>query len=412
MQTQLSPEFKAHAEAQRAAEVLRECVHCGFCNATCPTYQILGDERDGPRGRIYLIKQVLEGAEVTRATQQHLDRCLTCLNCESTCPSGVKYGRLVEIGRKLVDERVPRRWHERAIRWLLRWGLTSPLFAPAARLGRLLGPLLPEVVRDKLPIQTPALPYRSPSSPGTRAKGLILMLRGCVQPSLLPRVDRAAKRLLEKVGYEVIDAAGTACCGALRSHLSDPVGGLDNMRHNIDAWGPWLNDKRLCGITSSASACALALKQYGHALEYDVVYKERAARVSSLTRDLSEFLPELVPALAGSLRQHSYRCVAFHPPCTLQHGQRLRGSVEAHLRSLGLDVKTCPDAHLCCGSAGAYSLLQPQIARQLRDRKLGQLTRLEPDCLVSANVGCITHLQSGTSLPVKHWIEVLEEMTI
>lgn len=233
MQTQLGAEFKDHAEAQRAAAMLRKCVHCGFCNATCPTYQVLGDERDGPRGRIYLIKQVLEGAEVTRATQLHLDRCLTCLNCESSCPSGVQYGQLVEIGRKIVDERVPRRWREGAIRWLLRWGLTSPLFAPAARLGHLLYPLLPELLRDKLPgnlpgklpIQTPALPHRGSS--GTRAKGVILMLRGCVQPSLLPNVDRAARRLLEKVGFEVIDALGTTCCGALRSHLSDPAGGLD-----------------------------------------------------------------------------------------------------------------------------------------------------------------------------------------
>jgi len=408
MQTQLSPEFKDHPEAQRAAGVLRNCVHCGFCNATCPTYQILGDERDGPRGRIYLIKQVLEGREVTRATQQHLDRCLTCLNCESTCPSGVKYGQLVEIGRKIVDARVTRRWRDDALRRVLRWGLTSSLFAPAVHLGRLLRPLLPKSLGDKLPISTPVRPHGD--SPGPRDKGVILMLRGCVQPSLLPRVDQAAKRLLEKAGFEVIDAAGTVCCGALRSHLSDPVGGSDNMRRNLDAWSPWLTHSRLRGITSTASACALALKHYGLALEDDVAYKERAARASELSCDLSEFLPELLPAIAGSFGDRAHRTIAFHPPCTLQHGQRLRGAVEAHLRTLGLEVKTCPDAHLCCGSAGAYSLLQPRIATELRDRKLDQLTRLEPDCIVSANVGCITHLQSGTALPVRHWIEVLEEM--
>jgi glycolate oxidase iron-sulfur subunit len=410
MQTHLSPEFRGTAEGKEAAAIVRKCVHCGFCNATCPTYQLLGDELDGPRGRIYLIKQVLEGAEVTRSTQQHLDRCLTCLNCQTTCPSGVEYGHLVDIGRRVVEAKVARPAGEKAVRWALKEGLTSTLFAPALWLGRALRPLLPKVLRNKVPVRAldrgrPELPLERP--PHARK---VLMLQGCVQPSMLPNIDRATERVLDMAGIQTLYAAGTGCCGALRTHLNDSQGGLEDMRRNIDAWMPLLDAGDVEAIISSASACALSIKEYGHALGFDAAYAGKAARISALARDLSELLPQLVPALKDGLRGGTGKRAVFHAPCTLQHGQRLRGGVQAHLRELGFEVMAAgEESHLCCGSAGAYSILQPQLAMQLRDRKLGNLARLEPQCILSANVGCIQHLQSGTSTPVMHWIEFLDE---
>jgi glycolate oxidase iron-sulfur subunit len=410
MQTHLSPEFEGTSDGEEAQAILRKCVHCGFCNATCPTYQLLGDELDGPRGRIYLIRQVLEGGEVTRSTQQHLDRCLTCLNCQTTCPSGVEYGHLVDIGRKIVDARVARPPRQRAARWLLREGLTSPLFAAVMRVGRAIRPWLPEVLRNKVPTHAQV---RVPDAPGRAHPRKVLMLRGCVQPSMMPNIDRAASRLLDRAGIQVLQAGGAGCCGAVRTHLSDIEGGLRDMRGNIDAWFPLVAAGEVEAIVTSASACSLAIKEYGHALSQDPAYADRAARISALARDLCEFLPEIVPAVKGSLRSDGFKRLAFHPPCTLQHGQRLRGGVETHLRALGFDVSVAgSESHLCCGSAGTYSILQPELATQLRDRKLGNLTDLEPQTIVSANMGCIQHLQSGTSIPVKHWVEVLEEALV
>jgi glycolate oxidase iron-sulfur subunit len=408
MQTHLSAEFAHTPEGEEAGSILRKCVHCGFCNATCPTYQLLGDELDGPRGRIYLIKQVLEGAPVTRSTQVHLDRCLTCLNCETTCPSGVKYGDLVEIGRKLVEERVERPPGEKAARWLLKEGMTSPLFAPAMAVGKALRPLLPKVLRDKVPKATAG--SEAGHKPLAQHRRKILMLRGCVQPAMLPNIDQAAVRVLDAAGIQVIEAAGTGCCGALRTHLSDQAGGLANMRRNIDAWITVLDTTEVEAIVSSASACQLAIKDYGHALARDAAYAAKAARISALARDLSEFLPDLVAALKDKCKPANAVRAVFHAPCTLQHGQKLRGGVETHLRALGFDVTSpATEAHLCCGSAGTYSVLQPQLAGQLRDRKLKNIAAAEPQCILSANVGCIQHLQSGTSTPVKHWIEMLDE---
>jgi glycolate oxidase iron-sulfur subunit len=405
VQTHLSPEFSGTAEGEEASAILRKCVHCGFCNATCPTYQLLGDELDGPRGRIYLIKQVLEGAEVTRSTQLHLDRCLTCLNCQTTCPSGVEYGHLVDIGRKLVEERVARPAAEKAIRWSLKEGLTSRLFAPALKLGRALRPLLPKILRDKVP----AMHIASPVTPLRAHARKVLMLGGCVQPAMMPNIDRATARVLDLAGIQTVYAAGTGCCGALRTHLSDSQGALADMRRNIDSWIPLLAAGDVEAIISSASACALAIKEYGHALAGDAAYAGKAARISALARDLSELLPQLVPVLKERLRGGNARRAVFHAPCTLQHGQRLRGGVEAHLRALGLEVAAGEEAHLCCGSAGTYSILQPQLARQLRDRKLSNLGKLEPELILSANIGCIQHLQSGTTTKVMHWIEWLDE---
>jgi glycolate oxidase iron-sulfur subunit len=406
MQTQLSPEFRDSDDAKEAAAIIRKCVHCGFCNATCPTYQLLGDELDGPRGRIYLIKQMLEGSQVTRSTQQHLDRCLTCLNCQTTCPSGVEYGHLVDIGRRLVEARVERPPVERAVRWVLKEGLTSKLFTPALRVGRALRPLLPRVLKEKIPAHRTT--RVSSEAAGTRPRKVI-MLQGCVQPAMLPDIDRAAVRVLDAAGIQTLHAAGTGCCGALRTHLSDSRGGLDDMRRNIDAWAPLLASGEIEAIISSASACALAIKEYGHALAHDAAYAQRAAQISALARDLSELLPQLMPALKPLLRAVPAQRLAYHAPCTLQHGQKLRGGVEANLRELGFNVTAaCEESHFCCGSAGTYSVLQPQLAAQLRDRKLKNLSKLEPDCILSANVGCIQHLQSGTPIKVMHWIESID----
>jgi glycolate oxidase iron-sulfur subunit len=404
MQTTLHQNFRDEPSAKRAATLIKQCVHCGFCNATCPTYQVLGDELDGPRGRIYLIKEMLEGGSAGRVTQQHLDRCLTCLNCETTCPSGVRYGELVDIGRQLVESRATRPPLERAARSLLRNGLTSPLFAPLVGVARLLRGVLPKPLQDKLPAER-----SPPAGPSARSHAKkILLLRGCVQPALLPSIDAATIRVLDAAGIEVRIAASTGCCGAVRTHLADHEGGLNDMRRNIDAWDEELKRPDIVAIVSSATACALSLKGYGPALADDPKYALRAAQVTALARDLSELVREMSGSLKGKLRSRRERG-AYHPPCTLQHGQKLRGGVEETLRNLGFDVALPRDAHLCCGSAGTYSLLQPKIANELRDLKVDNLLRSAPDLIVSGNVGCIQHLKSGANIPVKHWIEWLDE---
>ena len=406
MQTHLAPEFQGTADGLAAEAILRKCVHCGFCTATCPTYQLLGDELDGPRGRIYLIKQVLEGQTPTRKTQQHLDRCLTCRNCESTCPSGVDYGHLVDIGRKLVDERVARPAAEKALRWALKEGLPSPLFAPAMKLGQAVRGLLPASLKNKVPAAQDAgvWPTR------THARK-VLMLAGCVQPAMQPNINSATARVLDAAGIEVVLAAKAACCGAVKFHLNDHDGAKAEMRRNIDAWWPLMqDDSGVEALVMNASGCGVMVKDYGHALQDDPLYAAKAQRVSELTRDLSELLPDLVPVLRARLQSAPAQQITFHPPCTLQHGQQLRGGVEKHLGDLGfkINVASC-EAHLCCGSAGTYSVLQPELSYALRDRKLANLAQMQPDTIVSANIGCITHLQSGTATPVRHWVEVLDE---
>jgi glycolate oxidase iron-sulfur subunit len=417
MQTNLAPEFKGTRDGQAAEAILRKCVHCGFCTATCPTYQLLGDELDGPRGRIYLMKQVLEGAEVTRKTQLHLDRCLTCRNCETTCPSGVEYGHLVDIGRRIVDAKVERPKSEQAVRWLLKEGLTSPLFGPAMKLGQLVRPLLPETLKKKVPAAlSGAAATRASQWPTRTHVRKVLMLLGCVQPAMMPNVNSATARVLDAAGIQTLVADGAGCCGAIRTHLNDAEGGLADMRRNIDAWWPLVDgltsEGKVEAIVMNASGCGVTVKEYGHALAHDPDYADKARRVSELTRDLSELLPDISKTLQGKLRPLKTKRLAFHPPCTLQHGQQLRGGVEVHLRSLGFDVQVAKnDSHLCCGSAGTYSVTQPELSMQLRDRKLGQLMPLDAQVIVSANVGCIQHLQSGTTLlPVRHWVEVLDEV--
>jgi glycolate oxidase iron-sulfur subunit len=405
MQTNLAPEFKNTPDGNSAEAILRKCVHCGFCTATCPTYQLLGNELDGPRGRIYLMKQVLEGMEPTRETQLHLDRCLTCRNCESTCPSGVDYGHLVDIGRKIVDAKVERPVSEKAVRWALKEGLPSPLFAPAMALGQLVRPLLPASLKNKVPAKQAfgTIPIRSHNRK-------VLMLEGCVQPSMSPNINTATRRVLDAAGIETLTAAKAGCCGAVKFHLNDQDGGKAQMRANIDAWWPLVETGKIEAIVMNASGCGVTVKEYGHILHDDPQYAEKAKKISDLTKDLSELLPDLVEKLKGKVNVEAAQQVAFHPPCTLQHGQQLRGGVEQHLGALGfkINVASC-EAHLCCGSAGTYSVLQPELAYQLRDRKLGNLNEMKPDVIVSANIGCITHLQSGTPTPVKHWVELLDE---
>lgn len=411
MQTNLSPEFKGTPDGDEAEAILRKCVHCGFCTATCPTYQLLGDELDGPRGRIYLIKEVLEGAEPTRKTQSHLDRCLTCRNCESTCPSGVQYGNLVEIGRRVVDEKVQRPRVEQGVRWLLKEGLTSPLFAPAMKLGQMARPFLPGALKSKVaPAPTAAEQERARRWPQREHPRKVLMLMGCVQPTMMPNINSATARVLDAAGIQTVVAEDAGCCGAIRAHLGDHEGGLDDMRRNIDAWWPSVVSNKVEAIVMNASGCGVTVKEYAHALARDPAYAEKAQRISELTKDLSELLPDLVPVLKPKIRRPASGRLAFHPPCTLQHGQQLRGGVETHLGALGFDVKLAScESHLCCGSAGTYSVLQPKLAYQLRDRKLANLAEVGAQTIVSANIGCIQHLQTGTESPVKHWVEVLDE---
>jgi glycolate oxidase iron-sulfur subunit len=412
MQTHLAPEFKDTPDGLAAEAILRKCVHCGFCTATCPTYQLLGDELDGPRGRIYLMKQVLEGETPTRKTQLHLDRCLTCRNCESTCPSGVDYGHLIDIGRKIVDAKVPRPLPEQALRWALKEGLPSPLFGPAMKLGQLVRPLLPAALKAKVPA-----PQASGAWPSRTHPRKVLLLSGCVQPAMSPNINSATARVLDAIGVQTVVAPKAGCCGAVKFHLNDQDGGKAQMRATIDAWWPHVQGQDgtpgVEAILMNASGCGVTVKDYGHLLADDPHYAAKAARISALTKDLSEWLPEISAQLKERVKPTA-QTVAFHPPCTLQHGQQLRGGVEQHLGALGFQVKlTGCEPHLCCGSAGTYSVLNPELAYQLRDRKLGHLGQTfgatGTEVIVSANIGCITHLQSGTATPVRHWVELLDQ---
>ena len=404
MQTNLADFIKDTPEGIEADAILRACVHCGFCTATCPTYQLLGDELDGPRGRIYLIKQVLEGETPTRKTQLHLDRCLTCRNCETTCPSGVKYGRLVDIGRKVVEERVPRPLADRVKRTTLKEFLPrTSLFKPAFKAGQMVRPLLPPTLQDKLQ------PARAPGHWPTRDHARkMLVLAGCVQPAMAPNVNAATARVLDALGIQLIEAPRAGCCGAVRFHMNDQDGGLADMRRNVDAWWPYVEQGGVDAIVMTASGCGVTVKDYGHLLAHDAAYAAKAARISALTKDLSEVMcdveGEIARLLSGRIRER----VAFHPPCTLQHGQQIRGKVEGVLRAAGVDVVLCAESHLCCGSAGTYAVLHPEIAHALRDRKLANLEATGAQEYVSANVGCIAHLQAGTATPVTHWIELVD----
>ncbi|MBC3869873.1 glycolate oxidase subunit GlcF [Undibacterium oligocarboniphilum] len=404
MQTNLADFIKDSREGKEADDILRKCVHCGFCTATCPTYQLLGDELDGPRGRIYLIKQVLEGKPATQKTQQHLDRCLTCRNCESTCPSGVQYGRLLDIGRQVVEQQVGRSPVQQMLRTGLKELLPRPwIFKPAMRLGQAMRPVLPAALRAKVPEKKTTIAW-----PQTNHVRKMLLLDGCVQPAMSPNINSATARVLDVLGVQLIVAPKAGCCGAIRFHLNEQDAALDDMRRNIDAWWPFI-EAGAEAIVMTASGCGVTVKDYGHLLAHDTVYAEKARQVSALTKDLSEILPEFESQIAVRMQGKITQRITWHPPCTLQHGQQIRGKVEAILRAAGVDVQLCADSHLCCGSAGTYSVLQPDLSYRLRDNKLEKLLATTPDAIVSANIGCITHLQSGTGKPVLHWIELLEQ---
>jgi len=401
MHTELSKDLQGDHEAQRAQQLIQACVHCGFCTATCPSYQVLGNELDSPRGRIYLVKQLLEGQPgAAESSRDHLDTCLTCRACETTCPSGVQYGQIAEIGRHLAEQRAaPRPLAARAQRALLSRGLTSPLFAPALALGRLFRPLLPASLKAKLPARNAV-----GAVPRNAHPRRVLLLRGCVQPALSPSINAATIRVLDRLGVQAIEVDG--CCGALKSHLGDRDGGHADMRRLTERAGAQLGQVE--ALLSNASGCGVMVKDYGHQLGSPLAHQ-----LARATRDLGEWLldPEagFLPKLQAQLAGKTLPRIAYHPPCTLQHGQQLKGGVEAGLRALGFEVRLPADSHLCCGSAGTYSVLQPAVANELRERKQAALDALPADCVASSNIGCISHLAGGSSRRVVHWIEVLDQ---
>ncbi len=403
MQTNLADFIKDTPQGKEADAILRACVHCGFCTATCPTYQVLGDELDGPRGRIYMIKQVLEGVEPTKKTQQHLDRCLTCRNCESTCPSGVQYGRLVDIGRSVVEEKVGRNLFERATRGVLRKGLLNKkLFAAGMAIGRAVKPVLPKALQSKVQ------PLRAHGAwPTTQHARTMIVLDNCVQNAMAPAIDFAAARVLDRAGVSLKWVAAGGCCGALSHHLNAHDEAVQKVRANIDAWWP-LIEGGAEAIVGTASGCSVMLKDYGHFMQHDTAYAEKAKKIAALSKDVSEVIAAEWPKLKTMLKPSNEK-IAYHPPCTMQHGMKLKGGVETMLKDMGFELAPVADSHLCCGSAGTYSVLQPTISSELKTRKVAALTAESPRQIATSNIGCMTHIQSGTTLPVKHWIELLDE---
>ncbi|KIG01374.1 glycolate oxidase subunit GlcF [Caballeronia concitans] len=402
MQTNLSNQALSLPRAKEAEDILRTCVHCGFCNATCPTYQLLGNELDGPRGRIYLIKQMLEGEPVSDKTQLHLDRCLTCRNCETTCPSGVKYHSLLDIGRDMLDRSVERPLAQRVMRSGLRKVIPRPrAFGAMLKAGQLLRGALPSTIADKIPHNVISAGTRPP----VRHERRMLILEGCAQRSLSPNTNAATARVLDRLGVSIEAVSEAGCCGAVDYHLDAQNAGLDRARRNIDAWWPKIAAGAE-GIIQTASGCGAFVKEYGHLLRDDPAYAEKARRVSELACDIGEALARLP---IESLSVKPDKRVAFHCPCTLQHAQKLGGSIEGLLTRLGFTLTGVPDAHLCCGSAGTYAFTQPELSRKLRDNKLDALESGKPDVIATANIGCQTHLGGAGRTAVRHWIEIVDE---
>ena len=413
MQTALADFIRDTPQGREADAILRSCVHCGFCLPACPTYQLLGDELDSPRGRIYLMKQLLEGEPVTARTQLHLDRCLTCRACESACPSGVQYGRLLDIGRALTEARVPRPPLERIQRYLLR-----KIVPHRARVGALIAlaravrPLLPPALKRRLPPPRSALPQPPPTWPAARHARRVVLLEGCVQPALAPQINAAAAQLLDRVGISAIRAGASGCCGALSHHLSAHGEALGQLRRNVDALWPQVAAGAEA-VVVAASACASMLSDYGRLLQAEPEYAARAARIGSLARDISQVLAAEAPVLAAALAGATPRGaqpplrVAFQAPCSLQHALKVTGVIEPLLSAAGCTLTAVADGQRCCGSAGTYSILQPQLAARLLHAKVAALEAGAPEVIATANIGCLAHIRSGTSVPVRHWVELL-----
>lgn len=413
MQTNISQRYATDPRAMEIDTILRKCVHCGMCLATCPTYQLLGDELDSPRGRIYQIKQVVEGHEPTADTLQHLDRCLTCRNCETTCPSGVDYGRLIDNGRAIVEERVPRGFLDRLKRAVLLSTLPFPRrITPLVRLGQCLRRAMPAALKHTIPEAAEAGAWPEPEFDRR-----FLVLQGCVQPALTPATNPALARVLARCGYSLLAPPGAGCCGAVPFHLNKQEAAKDHMRRNIDAWWPEV-ERGTAGIIASASGCGVMLKDYGHVLADDPAYAEKAQKISELSVDTVQAvrvaIDDIDEAALNTIKATavSIGSVAFHPPCTLQHGQGLAGVTESVLRRCGFKLTRVDNSHLCCGSAGTYSIFQPKISRQLQDNKLDALEAGQPSIIATANIGCQLHLHKGSmtrsATPVVHWIELLD----
>ena len=415
MQTDLSPQLLNQADGLEAQRLLSNCVHCGFCTATCPTYQLLGDELDGPRGRIYLIKQMAEGAVATEKTRTHLDRCLTCRNCESTCPSGVQYGHLLDIGRKWAESQTPPRpIQERVIRWLLKETLTrKSVFEPAMKIGKAVKPILPISLQRKIPDSIFSGPKVSSKENSSNQK--MILLEGCVQPGMLPNINEATLRVFHFLNIDLISPKSAGCCGALRHHLNDHEGGKNDIKRNIDAWWPVIEANEVSAIVMNASGCGVMVKDYGYLLKDDAEYSEKAKYISSITKDVSELLLNFSEQFVSKLGKVEKSNLVYHPPCTLQHGQKLQGKVEALLTQIGIQVNLCNDSHLCCGSAGTYSILQEKLSNELRAQKLSNplhtCNENQSEYIVSGNVGCISQLQNE-KVPVVHWIEIIDQLLL
>ncbi len=410
MQTNLASWIKDTPEGIAADAILRSCVHCGFCLATCPTYNLLGDELDSPRGRIYLMKQVLEGEPVTEKTQLHLDRCLTCRSCESTCPSGVQYGRLLDIGREVVEKKVGRSFSDGVQRALLKSLLPrTALFTAGLAIGRALKPLLPRALAKKIPAM------RSPGvRPAPRHARQMLILEGCVQPAMAPSINAATARVLDKLGISLISVEGAGCCGAIAHHLNDPHASHAAIKRNIDVWWPYIAAGAE-GIVVTASGCGTMVQDYGHILRNDADYAEKARRVSELFRDVSQVVAAESLVLSKLLtgQRPASKKIAFHSPCSLQHGLKIKGVVEGLLRDAGYELTFVPDGHLCCGSAGTYSILQSELSQQLLANKVKALESGAPQMVATANIGCLAHIEGGlngsSQVPIRHWIELIDE---
>jgi glycolate oxidase iron-sulfur subunit len=400
MDVKLATNFSSLQEAQDAAEIIRKCVHCGFCTATCPTYQLLGDESDSPRGRIYLIRQLLEKGTATVKTRTHLDRCLLCRACETSCPSGVLYGRLLETGRSLLEQVQPRpsinTLRRKAVAKVL---VQTPVIKALVNTGVRSRKWLPASVRKQLPESLPTVVW-----PAARHPRKMLVLSGCVQSSLSPQTNLSAAHVLDSLGISLLKESKTGCCGAVGLHTSDLAMGLQHVRQRIDLWWPKI-EEGIEAIVFTASGCGVTIKEYGHLLKDDPNYADKAKRVSELSKDISEVVHAQISRLNTDTGQG--RKIAFHPPCTLQHGLKLSGTVEKILSAAGYELLPVPDTHLCCGSAGTYSLFQAGISNRLLTDKLEALQRHTPELIATANIGCQQHLKPKADVKVVHWIELL-----